>query len=589
MSKQPADAGEALERRAGDPLLLRAGRQGGLWLIVMAVTALTLAVGETLLPAVLGRTVDAVIGRHASTRWLIWFGLLVALLVVFDAMDDMATGAATARSTRWLRYRLLGHVLSVGPAITDIFAPGDLATRVVGNAADAGHVGPDVIRAVSSLVPAIGGTVALALINPWLCLTFLTGLPVAIVLLRLFARDASDLAARYVHVQGQIAGRLIDALSGGRTIAAAGTADREAARILAPLPDLHEAGMGMWRAQTRVTTQDSLLVPLLEVAVLAVAGALLSQGRISPGEMLAAGQYVVLGATFGSAVGSVTKLARARAGARRAVDVFDQAAVSYGNAPLPDGAGRIDFREVTVRAGDRVILDRVELSVPPRRLVAVVGRSGSGKSVLAALVGRLIDPDEGQVLLDGVELSTLGRAELRRSVAYGFERPSLLGETLFDAVTLGAPNLAPDEVSAACRAARADEFIRRMPAGYQTRLVDAPMSGGERQRVGIARAFAQASRVIVLDDVAASLDTVTEHHISEVLTDAFADRTRLVVAHRASTAARADMVVWLDERRIRAIGRHHALWEIADYRALFAPDDVDDNLSQLDPELEPLT
>src|SRR5207248_2365946 len=126
------------------------------------------------------------------------------------------------------------------------------------------------------------------------------------------------------------------------------------------------------------------------------------------------------------------------------------------------------------------------------------------------------------------------------------ERPALMGETLGDAIAFGEHTPSAEEVVAAARAARADAFIRRMPRGYGTRLGDAPMSAGEVQRIGLARTFAHAGRVIVLDDVAASLDTVTEHHISQVLTGALADRTRIVVAHRASTAARADFVVWLD-------------------------------------------
>jgi ATP-binding cassette subfamily B protein len=110
-----------------------------------------------------------------------------------------------------------------------------------------------------------------------------------------------------------------------------------------------------------------------------------------------------------------------------------------------------------------------------------------------------------------------------------------------------------------------------MPDGYRTHLADAPMSGGESQRLGLARAFAHAGLVIVLDDVAASLDTVTEHRISQVLTGELAGRTRLVVAHRASTAARADVVVWLDRGRVRAMAAHHELWRDCLYRALFEP------------------
>ena len=171
-------------------------------------------------------------------------------------------------------------------------------------------------------------------------------------------------------------------------------------------------------------------------------------------------------------------------------------------------------------------------------------------------------------------LRSLSHAALRRSVSYGFERPVLIGDTLGDAIAFGDRRPTPEQVVAAARAARADEFIRRMPQGYDTPLAEAPMSGGEVQRIGLARTFAAPHRLVVLDDVAASLDAVTEHHISKVLTGALADCTRIVVAHRASTASRADVVIWLDAGTIRAIAPHAELWLEPDYRALFAPDEA---------------
>jgi ATP-binding cassette subfamily B protein len=224
---------------------------------------------------------------------------------------------------------------------------------------------------------------------------------------------------------------------------------------------------------------------------------------------------------------------------------------------------------VTVRGTGGAVLQDLDLTVPGGAQVAIVGRSGSGKTLLAALAGRLLDPDKGDVLLDGVPLRLLDRGELRRAVAYGFERPVLLGETFADAIGFGQRSVPADEVTAQAAAARADAFIRRMPEGYRTRLTDAPISGGEAQRVGLARAFAQAGRVLILDDVAASLDTVTEHHISQVLTGALADRTRLIVTHRASTAARAELVVWLADGGVRGRGTHRELWADPEYRAAF--------------------
>jgi ATP-binding cassette subfamily B protein len=182
------------------------------------------------------------------------------------------------------------------------------------------------------------------------------------------------------------------------------------------------------------------------------------------------------------------------------------------------------------------------------------------------------------VLLDGVALTRLRKEELRRAVAYGFERPVLVGETLTKAIAFGEDEPSQDAVVRAATAAQADLFIRRLPEGYDTPLVAAPMSGGEAQRVGLARAFAHAGRVVVLDDVAASLDVATEQSVTRALTREFADRTRLIVAHRASTAARADCVVWLEHGRVRGIGPHGELWSDPEYRSLFRPDRQGGNL-----------
>jgi len=550
------------------------GRSGGPWLAGLVLTTLALACAETVLPAVLGRAVDDAIRGRGGTFWIGVLGLLVAALVVCDALDDLVAGATVARSTAWLRHTAVRHVLALGPRALRRFGPGEVAGRVVGNTAEAGRVAPEVVRACTNLIPAVGGIVALALIDPWLCITFLAGMPVLLVVVRAFTRDASVYARRYLEVQGTIAGRLVDAIAGARTVAAAGRLDREAERILEPLPELHRHGVDMWRVEMRISVQDAVLVALLEIAVLAVAGWQLERGRITPGEMLAAAEYVLLAATLGAAVTALARLARARAGAGRLAEVLDEPPVPYGAEALPAGPGRVEFRGVTARVDGEQVLEGIDLVLPPGALVAVVGTTGAGKSLLGALAVRLVDPDEGDVLLDGVPLRRLGRRELREAVGYGFERPALLGESIAHAIAFGVHEPPEPALVAAARDACADGFIRRMPDGYRTRLPDAPMSGGEVQRIGLARTFAHVGRVVVLDDVAASLDTVTEHQISQVLTGALAGRTRLVVANRASTAARADVVVWLERRGIRAVGPHTALWGEQDYRALFEADEA---------------
>ncbi|WP_171163441.1 ABC transporter ATP-binding protein [Streptomyces sp. I05A-00742] len=558
----------------GDRLLLATARDGAGRVAGLAVLTLASTAAALLLPAALGRALDLLLARDAGAgRWVALCAALLAVPAALDALGDLLSGTMTARATARLRHRLLRHVVAAGPrataASTGTGTPGDLVTRLVGNAADAGTAPAGLATALASVVGPLGGIVALGLVDPWLAVAFLAGAPLLILLLRAFARASTDCSARYQRLQGDMAGRLAEAVGGARTIAAAGTEGRERARILRPLGGLSRQGHRVWRVQGRAAARAVTLVPLLQIAVLAVAGLLLARERISVGDLLAASRYAVLATGVGMLVGQLGALVRARAAARRLAEVLAVPASGYGTRPLPPGGGTLELRGVTAVRGGRTVLRDVDLTVPGGTSLAVVGRSGSGKSVLAALAGRLADPDAGTVALDGVPLPELSHDALRHSVGYAFERPALLGGTVGGTIAFGAADPGHDAVTAAARAACADGFVRRLPQGYATPCTAAPLSGGEAQRLGLARAFAHAERLLVLDDATSSLDSPTEREVGRALLHDVAARTRLIVAHRASTAARADRVVWLDGGRVRAAGPHAELWRRPEYRAVF--------------------
>jgi ATP-binding cassette subfamily B protein len=320
-----------------------------------------------------------------------------------------------------------------------------------------------------------------------------------------------------------------------------------------------------WQVLSRAGVQAGIAGPLVQVAVLVAGGLALVHGRITAGDLFAASRYATMGAGLGALTGVLGQLARARAGTRRTAQVLDVAPLGYGSGTLPDGPGTLRLRNVSVRAGEGALLDGVNLTIPGGAAAAVVGRTGAGKSVLAALAARLYDPDEGEVLLDGVPLPQLSRTALRAAVSCAFERPVLVGERIVDAVGLGRDAAA---VRSAAQATHAHDFVSRLPLGYQTALAQAPMSGGEAQRLGLARAW-HAGRLLVLDDATSSVDMATEMQISRTLTEDHGHRTRLIVTHRMATAARADLVVWLAAGQVRATGSHEALWDDPDYRAVF--------------------
>ncbi|WP_200301460.1 ABC transporter ATP-binding protein [Streptomyces adelaidensis] len=558
----PAAVSAALGRAA---VRNSAPRCAVLALVAVAATGANLA-----LPLVLGQALDLLLaGDPEGSRRVLWCTGLVVALAVLDAVETVLGGTTDARTTAWLRRRLVGHVLAVGPRAVGRFGPGDLVARLVGNAAQAGTAPTTVAALVAGLAGPVGAVVALWLISPWLATVFLLGAPPLVLLLRALARDSAECVTRYQRAQGRIASGLAEAVAGFRTIAAAGTAARTVARVLRPLPELSREGHRVWRVQGRAAARAAALAPLLQLGVVAGAGVLLSQQRLSVGELLAASRYAVLAAGVGVLVGQLSGLVRARAAARRLDEILAEPPTTYGERLLPpSGQGRLELCGVSVGRGGRTVLDGVDLVVPAGTTLAVVGRSGAGKSLLAAVAGRLTDPDEGEVRLDGVPLRELDRRELRRAIAHAFERPALLGGSVEDTIALGVPRPSPARVREAARSAHADAFVRRLPDGYATPCADAPLSGGEAQRLGLARAFARDCRLLVLDDALSSLDTVTEHHITDALHHTTA-AGRLIIAHRAATAASADRVAWLDEGRVRAVGAHAELWRVAGYRELF--------------------
>ncbi|AWZ13671.1 ABC transporter ATP-binding protein [Streptomyces sp. ICC1] len=562
--------------READRALVAAARHSGGRTAAVLGCALAAAAAALAEPAVLGHTLDLLLRRDpAGPAWTLLCAAVIAAEVALDAAAARLTGDVDGRTTARLRRLGLARLLRTAPHHAARHAPGETAARLTAHATEAGKVPAAAAHAVTALLPPLGAVVALLLIDLWTALAFLVGVPLLVLLLRTFSRDTLTSVARYQQVQLATAGRLVEALAGARTIAAAGTAERERDRILAQLPELGTEGRRMWQVFGGTTARSAALMPILLYAVLAVGGIRLSAGAIGVGELLAASRYAALAAGVGAVTAGLAAVARGRAAARRTAALLTLPVLGHGREELPAGGpGTLELRGVRVVRDGSTVLHDISLVIPGGSTVAVVGRSGAGKTQFAAVAGRLADPDAGRVLLDGVPLPEVGAEALRREVGYAFDRPALLGDTVGEAIGFGSgPAPGRDAVRAAARAAGADGFVRRLPHGYDTPLADAPLSGGEFQRLGLARAFCHAGRLLVLDDATSSLDTVTAREVERALAREVRPGTRIVVAHRLSSAARADLVVWLEDGRVRATGPHGVLWRHEPaYRAVFAAD-----------------
>jgi ATP-binding cassette, subfamily B, bacterial len=235
---------------------------------------------------------------------------------------------------------------------------------------------------------------------------------------------------------------------------------------------------------------------------------------------------------------------------------------------------RFDGAGFTYPGSTSPVLDGVDLDLAPGETVALVGATGSGKTTLTALVGRLYDVTEGRVTLDGVDVRDLPLSQLRSVVATAFEDATLFSMSVRENLTLGRPDATDDEVAEALRVAHAD-FVHELPWGLATRIGEQglSLSGGQRQRLALARAVIGRPSVLVLDDPLSALDVHTEAQVERALREVLRDTTALVVAHRASTVLLADRVALLQDGRVGAVGTHRELLAtVPEYRDLLAQD-----------------
>ncbi|MGB7981978.1 MAG: ABC transporter ATP-binding protein [Candidatus Nanopelagicales bacterium] len=238
--------------------------------------------------------------------------------------------------------------------------------------------------------------------------------------------------------------------------------------------------------------------------------------------------------------------------------------VTDGDAQFQRGPGGVVFDRVTFThegEGEQALFDEFTLDIAPGEKIGLVGHSGSGKSTLTRLLLRFSDVDSGAVRVDGQDIREVTQPSLRSAIAYVAQEPLLFHRSITDNIAYGRPGATPEQVREAARKASADEFITKLPAGYQTMVGErgVKLSGGQRQRVAIARAVLKDASILVLDEATSALDSESEVHIQAALAHAMRGRTTIVIAHRLSTVQAMDRIVVLAEGRIVEQGSHAQL------------------------------
>lgn len=326
-----------------------------------------------------------------------------------------------------------------------------------------------------------------------------------------------------------------------------------------------------------IENAQTLIATLGRVTVIGLGGFLVMQGRSTVGEyvLFIALQDMLFGPMAQLSI-LLPKLRRNLARVEGLLEVLDQSPALADTAvmrTLETVSGKVEFNQVSFRyeGTDFWALKNVDFVVPAGSTVALIGRSGTGKSTLINLLLRCYDPQHGSIHIDGVDSRTVTQESLRRQIAVVPQEVDLFSRSIAENIAYGTPEATPADIEAAARAALAHDFIQRSEAGYGTLVGERGLrlSGGERQRIGIARAILRNPRILVLDEATSHLDTESEHLIQKAMERISKGRTCFIIAHRLSTVRHADIVVVFGEGGVEAVGTHEQLWnESTTYRRL---------------------
>ncbi len=549
----------------------------GLFLLSLIATPLALltpmplkmavdnVIGGRPLPAVVDTLLPAAIGR--SDRGLLVFTvLLLAGVMLVNQVREFTSSLLTAytgeRMLRDFRAKLFYHVQRLSFSYHDQIGTADSIYRIQNDASSLQNVViSGVVPLFTSVFTLVSMTYVTARINFKFAVVGLTILPFVMMVSRFYRQQLRIHTRAIKKLESSALSMVQEALVSVRVVRAFGQEEREHERFV------QRSNEGM-RARLQQTVLEggygialALFTAIGMGTVLYIGVRDIKAGTLSLGSLLLVmgylGQLYTPMKTLGKKVATMQGYL---VGAERAFALLDEVpdvVERPGARPLTRTTGAMAFRNVSFTyPGQGPVLQDISFEVPAGACIGIVGTTGAGKTTLVNLLTRFYDPNQGQVLLDGVDLRDYKLADLRNQFAIVLQEPVLFSTSIGENIAYARPDASEEEIIAAARAANADEFIRRLPQAYSTVVGERGMrlSGGERQRISIARAFLKHAPILILDEPTSSVDIKTEAAILEALDRLARGRTTFVITHRPSALQQCDLIVRMEHGRLVAIG-----------------------------------
>jgi len=542
--------------------------------ILLQAMGLAIAVSflELLFPVFTQIVVDKVIVENdIGLLKIILLGMFAAIVFVqlcALAQEYLLAFAAVRLDTAILDF-LTRKLLSLPMTYFTSRRTGDIQRRLDGARQVREFAVQHGIAALLAVVFLVGAVILMALYSPLLMLAFLATTPLYVGLMIFSVKVLRPLYQGVEEAQGKYSSHQIDAIKGIEAVKAA-SAETAFRDII--LNEFLLVAQKLFKANFIVMSWDSVLqsIGLLSTAIFLWVGATqVIQGHLSVGGFVAFSSLTAMAyAGILKALGVWDTLQQASVLVNRLNDIFEQTPEQGDDrsrlAPVHSLEGHLQLRGVSFKYGGPEspdILKNITLDLAPGRMVALVGRSGCGKTTLIKLIAGLLEPTEGTILFDNVDLKTLNYRDVRRHIGIVLQENHIFNETIARNISFGDPEVDLDKVLAAANAAAAHDFIMRLPLGYETKIGESglSLSGGQKQRIAIARALYNNPPVLIFDEATSALDTESERAIQDNLCRLMAGRTTIVIAHRLSTIREAHSIVVLEQGSVAEIGPHDEL------------------------------